>query len=164
MESLREYLEGTFQQEQVDQDDLTNEILTVILILYLLGSGYEDESELTGEDREKLEEVYQLTISVVPGMIDRYNRGVDMQPTIERVLNHVYGIFFYAFAAHGMNATDMYRWDLGPTEHCTDCLEQAEMGAMPGSYWEEVALSGIYPRSPLLACTGLHCQCEITEA
>jgi hypothetical protein len=144
VESLHQSLGDSFQQEQVDEDSLVEEILAVILILYLLGAGYEDESELTDEDRKKLEETYQLTLAAASGMVDRHERGVDMQPTIDRIINHVQGIF--------------------PTEHCVDCLEQAGKGEMPGSHWQEMAENEIYPKSPALFCTGLHCQCELTEA
>lgn len=164
MESLHQSLGESFQQEQVDEDSLVEEILAVILILYLLGAGYEDESELTDEDRKKLEETYQLTLAATSGMVDRHEREMDMQPTIDRIINHVQGIFFYAFAMHGMDATTMYSWTLGPTEHCSDCLEQAGKGEMPGSHWKEMAEQGIYPKSPALFCTGLHCQCGVTES
>lgn len=97
-------------------------------------------------------------------MASRHERGVDMEPTIERIVNHVYGAFFYSFAMHDIDDTAMYSWVLGPTEHCTDCVTQAGMGDMLGSYWKKMADEGIYPKSPLLFCTGLHCQCEIHEA
>lgn len=129
----------------------------------MLGSDYEDESELTSDDRKKLEEIYQLTVATTSGMVDRHNRGVDMQATIDRIITHVYGIYFYAFAVNGMIDTQNYVWVLGDTEHCVDCLAQASMGEQPGSYWKKQALAGIYPRSPSLFCTGLHCQCEIVE-
>ena len=160
---LREYLEGAFQQERVEEDDLTEEILAIILILYLLGGGYEDESQLTNDDKKKLEETYQLTLSAVEGMVDRHSRDMDMQYTVERIINHVYGIFFFAFAINGMDATKMYVWNLGDTEHCVDCLEQAAKGPMSGNHWAEMALAGIYPRSPTLFCTGLHCECTAGE-
>ena len=127
----------------------------------MLGSGYENESELTADDKKKLEEIYQLTISSASGMVDRHGRDMDMQPTIDRIANHVYGIFFFALAANGMDDEDKYIWTMGDTEHCSDCLEQAGMGEMPGSYWAEMALAGIYPRSPNLYCTGLHCGCAL---
>lgn len=116
---------------------------------------------MTDEDRKRLEEAYQLTIASVSGMIDRHESGIDMQPTIDRIINHVQGIFFYALAANGMDDTKMYSWVLGPTEHCMDCLEQAGKGEMSGSHWREMAEQGIYPKSPLLFCTGLYCQCEL---
>lgn len=161
MESLRNDLERTFQGESADVDNLTEEILAIILLLYLLGADYEDESELTDSDRKKLEETYQLTVATTVGMVDRHSRGLDMTPTIERIVNHVYGTFFYALAANNMDDTALYSWSLGDTEHCPDCLEQTEKGAMPGSHWKEMAAQGVYPRSPVLFCTGLHCQCEI---
>ena len=164
MDKLRKYLKRVFRGDKVDEDDLTEEILLIILLLFLLGSDYDDEGDLTKDDRKKLEETYQLTIATVAMMVDRHSRGMDMQPTIDRVTNHVFGIFFFAFAANGMGADDLYIWALGDTEHCVDCIEQANKGKKPGKYWMEMALSGIYPRSPMLYCTGLHCQCEIQEA
>lgn len=164
MGAFQDSLEGYFVSEQVDEDDLTEEILAIILLLFLLGAGYEDESQLTSDDEKKLEEAYQLTVSVVPGMVDRHSRGLDMQPTIERTITHVSGMYFYAFAVHGMDRTKLYVWTLGDTEHCVDCIAQAEKGEMPAEHWAEMAVAGIYPKSPALFCTGLHCGCEVDEA
>ena len=161
MEELYNDLERTFQSDQVDEDNLTEKILAVILILYLLGGGYEDESELTNEDKKKLEETYQLVLSTTAGMVDRHARDVDMQATIERIYNYVYGVFFYSLSANNLSDTVLYSWLLGDTDHCVDCLEQATKGAMPGTHWKQMADLGIYPRSPQLFCTGLHCQCEL---
>lgn len=51
----------------------------------------------------------------------------------------------------------VYRWVVGPTEHCRDCLRLngTELTAVE---WQRI---GIRPQSPDLACGGWQCQCEL---
>lgn len=50
-----------------------------------------------------------------------------------------------------------YRWDVGPTEHCSDCM--AYWGRVHrGSVWNAV---GARPQSRALECGGYNCQCKL---
>lgn len=52
-------------------------------------------------------------------------------------------------------------WDLGPTEHCTDCKGYADVGPLPASYWMETERkTGHRPQSRTLECNGYNCQCS----
>lgn len=53
-----------------------------------------------------------------------------------------------------------YKWVVGNTEHCEDCL--ALNGAVAtGEAWEEARGRGVYPQSRDLECGGWRCQCEL---
>jgi hypothetical protein len=51
-------------------------------------------------------------------------------------------------------------WNVGPTEHCRNCLALDGVVA-EASEWEQARASGIYPKSPELACHGYNCACEL---
>ena len=56
---------------------------------------------------------------------------------------------------------DMYKWVVGPTEHCDTC--QSLNGTVAsGEAWEAARARGIYPQSREgLDCGGWRCQCEL---
>lgn len=130
----------------------------------MLGAGYDDEGELTDDDREFLQEYYRVTIEAVPGIVDRHRRGLDMGPTIDRIIHYSAGPYWYAFVTVGEeDDTRTASWRFGDTiDHCGDCSTYAGMGPQPMSYWRDVAIRlGHYPQSPALSCTGLHCDCTL---
>lgn len=54
-----------------------------------------------------------------------------------------------------------YRWELGPTEHCTTCANLAWQ-VRRGSFWQ----SHVLPQNPpneKLECKGYRCQCRLVE-
>jgi len=145
-----------------DEDSLNEKILAFILLLFMLGSGYEEEEELTGEDREWLDEMFRLTFAAVPGIVNRANDGVDIGPTAERVTNHSLGAYEYALMVNGASGDEILEWEMGPTEHCGDCYSYAALGPRPAGEWEVIARErNHYPQSPDLQCKGLHCQCRM---
>lgn len=52
-----------------------------------------------------------------------------------------------------------YGWDLGPTEHCSDCLAMSAK-VKRASAW---AAADIRPQSRRLECGGFHCQCRFRK-
>lgn len=49
------------------------------------------------------------------------------------------------------------RWELGPTEHCTDCLKLSGK-VKRAEVWQA---SGVLPQSRVLECGGWNCQCSL---
>lgn len=128
-------------------------------------SGYPDDDSLTPDDREFLNDAYERHQGAIEGILGRWRRGMSMQPTIERILGFLNGVYHYGLAINGMNDDDLYEWVFGDTvEHCADCAGSVSKGPMPGEYWKAQAAAGIYPGSPALECTGLHCLCQLEEA
>lgn len=152
-------------QDGTDERELNEEILAIILLLFMLGSGYEDESELTGEDRKWLDDMFGMTVKVSPGIIERAASGSDMEPTVIKVRNHALGAYHYSLMANGMEVGEKYIWELGPTEHCGDCVSYSSQGPQLAGHWQVIAETrNHFPQSPNLECHGLHCQCKIRKA
>lgn len=162
--AFRARLNEVFARNE-SEETLLEEILAVILLLFAMGSGYESEDDLTPQDREWLDTMYQMSVASAPGIMERNMGDISMGPTVDRLVHHVMGAYHYSLMIHGIEEETLYRWQLGETEvSCGDCAGYARMGPQPGHFWVRVAEErNHYPQSPHLECKGLHCDCTILE-
>lgn len=147
--------------ENEDEDGLYEELVAIMLLMFFMGAGYEEMTELSREDARWLEQQNDLIVASLSGIIQRRTSGADMGATVNRIMGQAHRVYSYALVMHGLEDTSEVSWVINPEiENCADCLEQAAKGAMPLSHWQEMAGRGIYPGSSQLACTGLHCGCN----
>ena len=164
LEEFSEDLRDLFESG-ASEDELNEEVLAIILLLFALGAGYDGVDDVTGDDREWLDEMFRMTVASAPGIIARAESGADMEPTVVKVTNHAAGAYNYALMMHGMEESETWEWVMGPTEHCGDCVSYAAMGPLPSGRWAAIAdQRGHYPQSPQLECKGLHCQCRLKKS
>lgn len=148
----------------MSEDELKKRVLTLILLLFALGSGYEESSQITGDDREWLDEMFKLTSASARGIVERASDGSDMEDTAIKLSNHSLGAYHWALIVNGAPDDEDMLWDLGPTEHCGDCHSYAALGWRPVGEWKVIALERMhYPQSPFIECKGLHCQCRMRQ-
>lgn len=94
------------------------------------------------------------------------SEGQSADTAVRKVVNRVAlwaGSLALAFSVGQVNseanADIKYMWQVGPTDHCADCLRLNNQVHTA----EEWAASGIEPQSPDLLCKGYNCQCRLVE-
>ena len=140
-------------------DDELKDMMEAALIAAALLPG--DSDELSRESKNAIDNEMVLLSGALAGITARALRGSDMGPTADRMSNRVMSVYWAAVAHAGVNG-NAYSWMLGETEeHCEHCAHYASLGLKPASFWKKAAdEEGHYPGSPLLACSGVNCQCR----
>lgn len=136
----------------IDQNKTAEVLAYFVGLAYLAGSRLRELDEL-GKAQVDLE------VDMMTAVIVKWDAREDMTETIRRMKAHLRRGYWVGLVEH--KETGSLSWTLGATEkHCATCLEMAGLGARDVSFWKDQAAAGIYPGSPLLECTGIHCDCE----
>lgn len=144
-----------------NEDDLRRRLEKSLIAAWLLGSG---EDAVDEDGRKAIDEELALFAAAAAAILVRYNKGVDMMPTAERMAAQVERLYWTAWVEYGAKADGKYQWELGATEeHCGDCAHYAGLGPQTGAFWKEAHDRGHFPKSPQLECTGFHCDCRFVE-
>lgn len=166
--------QGDFEVEYIDAVNLmaTNS--------FLLGSGFDSLDDLPEGALSSLNGVLEQNATSARNFsrdifqLGRYSEQVDpetgeviqtAQQGAERAEargelyeNDSAGVF--ALGQLSVIATSQrLRWDVGPTEHCQDCL-RLDKQVHTVAQW---VASGWRPKSSRLACNGFNCQCEFNS-
>lgn len=155
-EDFQKEMLPVLQSKPVDKNVAEKLLIQFVGLAYLAGSRLRDLDEV-GKQQVNME--VELMASVYEKWDDREG---DMLPTMERMKSHLRRGYNVGLTEHKTEGS--MGWTLGATEkHCSTCLEMSGKGVQPAEFWRDKQREGIYPGSPMLECTGLHCDCEYTE-
>ena len=159
-------IDGDIDQESFEEE-MAAIVAALLLAAFLRGSG-RSENDLTAELRRRIDAEIRVNLAAVSGYANdiyagRYGHdrlGVD---GAERRNTLWVGMLAGMFALGQTRVRDAeqvyYRWQVGDTEHCPDCLRLN--GQVHTA--EEWARSGWHPRGGNLQCGGFRCQCAYIQ-
>ena len=171
-----EYIVGTMGSQLeagvLEQDDFSQtmkEVIAIAILLALLRTSKKTEAQLTEQERKIIAENVQAGQDAADSMADdiaagRYTATPD-KPKPPSILERavLWGATILGIQAMGQlfqNDDPFWQWQVGPTEHCTDC-QRLNGQVHRGSEW---LASGWSPQSPSLECHGYRCQCALVSA
>lgn len=162
---MNEAAAGTITEDEflIEAESL---VAAEIITAYLLASG-KTIAQLTDEDRRIISEQTEVNLDAIPGLyIASVAFGGDEEtPTEELIDNRVtlwgvslLGVYHLGFINGGDDDTHI-GYGLGPTDHCSTCLQLSEVIATR----EQWRASGWRPQHPQLDCGGWRCACFFFE-
>lgn len=155
---------------ETSQDDFEDEmealVAALLLAAFLRGSRL-SEAELTAAIRVEVNAEIEINLDAVSSFADDIYAGRYAPEDLgEDGLSSRVGLWIGALAgmyARGQlrrTGDPFYRWQVGATEHCTDC-QRLSGQVHSASAWLS---SGWIPRGGNLSCHGFRCQCLLVDA
>jgi hypothetical protein len=155
---------------QTSQDSFEEELAAIaaamLLAAFLRGSRL-SENELTDAMRERFGAEVEINLDSISGFADDIYDGKYSADNLGeegagfRIALWVGALAgVYAQGQVSRKGNPLYRWRVGPTEHCSDCA--GFNGQVKTA--EQWLSGGLLPRSSALQCHGFRCQCVLEEA
>jgi hypothetical protein len=152
--------------EQSDFEERAKELVAAIILLAFLRGAKRESDDLTEETRLIIEseiEVNQESITEFANDIyaGRYHGDKLGDEGLSNRLALWIGTLSAVYAVGQTHRADnpRFRWQVGPTEHCGDCLRLN--GQVHTA--EEWRSSGWSPKGRNLECHGYRCQCQFVD-
>ncbi len=141
-------------------------IAALLLAAFLRGSKTADAQDLTPNQRRQLNATISISQDAVSGFADDIYSGKYAADNLgeQGLANRLPlwgGTLASVYALGQVNRTDNPRlqWQVGPTEHCSDCAG-FDGQIKTASEWRN---GGLLPQSSGLQCHGYRCQCRLVE-
>jgi hypothetical protein len=146
-----------FRKDNVDRNRLKEIVIGWLLFAYLEGID-KTEDELTATEREELAKSQDAFLAQIDVIVERHEKGTDMEPTAFRLTNQAAALFWLGFVKAGDSGEELM-WNVGQTkESCGDCSGAAGQVKTRAEWAKE----GLLPQSGALECTGINCLCYFT--
>lgn len=135
----------------------------VFNLAYMTGAGNDVASpgDIPESGQERIEEAYQEFLNSLEAIISRADSGNDMEATARKLAATAMRVYYWAYLEHG-DEEEFLSWVVGDTEHCGDCITLSGQVHTRREWADYMRDAGYFPRSGLLECTGLYCQCNLS--
>jgi len=124
-----------------------------------------DPASMTAADREKLQARIDQEFNHVLDFAEAIQTAAEKEQPLESLYSRAdmwaarYNEIVNAAMTNFGKQTRL-RWEVGPTEHCEDCLALNGYIAT-AEEWDRARGRGYYPQSPQLECHGFNCRCTL---
>lgn len=141
-------------------------IAALLLAAFLRGSKTAEAQDLTPSQRRQLDATISISQDAVAGFADDIYSGKYAADNLgeQGIANRLPlwgGTLAGVYALGQVNRADNPRlqWQVGPTEHCSDCANFNGQ-IKTANEWRQ---GGLLPQSSGLQCHGYRCQCRLVE-